>query len=508
MPFPGSRANDGMRVRRILLVDPAGDDRSLAARLLRASAGAFSVDEAADAVTFADKLARGEFDAAVCELHLGWADGLAVLEAVKRLRPQRPVVLFTADPPAEALARAFHLGLDRWVPKGSAGFLALPEAVAEALERPREPRPADVADRPLLERLPVGIFSASREGGLARANPELARILGRSSPAELWGEDLAGYLAEPEARDRWRRLLAAGDAPGAEIRDLEVRLQRADGEPAWARMTAWPLAAGGGCEGTLEEITAYKHAQEELSERAEALNRSNAELEDFAHVVSHDLQAPLGLVARYARLLAERSGAGLDDEGSDYLQHLVDNAGRMQRMIDDILEYSRAGSVDRTFQTVDLGSVVDDAVANLAALAEETGAGVTRDELPLVSAVRAQMVQLFQNLIGNAIKFHGDEPPRVHVSAGEAGGAWRVSVKDNGTGIAPEHHQRIFKMFQRAHCESQYPGSGVGLAICKRIIERHGGAIAVESVPGRGATFTVRLPKPVLEETGAPARSR
>lgn len=379
-----------MSNRRILLVDPAGDDRALAAHLLRSSTEAFEVDEAADALAFAEKLSRGELDALVSEQRLGWSDGLTVLEAFKSLYPRRPVVLFTAQLPAAAVAEAFRLGLDRFVPKNSAGFLALPRVVAEALERAAAERPA------------------APSGGELASNPE------------------PSANAEPPSTP----------------------------EPP-----------------------------------------TSAELEELAHVVSHDLQAPLSLVTRFSRLLAQRCGNGLGEEGTAYLRHVVDNAERMQRMLDDILEYSRSGAVDQTFQTVELGSVVDEAVANLGALVEESHAKVSRDRLPRVNADRAQMVQLFQNLIGNGIKFHGDEPPRVHVSAREEDGACEVTVIDNGIGIPPQHHQRIFKIFQRAHPESEFPGSGVGLAICKRIVERHGGVIDLESAPCHGSTFSVRFPK-------------
>lgn len=381
-----------MSNRRILLLDPARDDRALAAHLLRTSPEAFAVDEAADALAFVEKLSRGELDALVCEQHLGWSDGLTALEAFKSLYPRRPVVLFTAELPAAAVAEAFRLGLDRFVPKDSAGYLALSGVVVEALERAAGDRPP---------------------------NPSNAEP--RHNP---------GLPANP-------------DPP------FTVELP------------------------------------------------SEAELEELAHVVSHDLQAPLSLMTRFSRLLAQRCGTGLGEEGSAYLRHVVDNAERMQRMLDDILEYSRSGAVDQTFQPVDLGSVVDEAMANLGALVEESQAKVTRGRLPRVNADRAQMVQLFQNLIGNGIKFHGhgDEPPRVQVSAREDGDAWRVTVTDNGIGIAPQHHQRIFKLFQRAHPDSEFPGSGVGLAICKRIVERHDGVIDLESAPCRGSTFSVRLPK-------------
>lgn len=222
---------------------------------------------------------------------------------------------------------------------------------------------------------------------------------------------------------------------------------------------------------------------------------SATDLERIAHVVSHDLQAPLQLVTRYARLLDERYGDKLGDKGGGFLQHLLTSADRMQQMIDDLLEFARVGSKGRPFTEVALDEALDEALDNLAAAVDENAARITHDPLPTVTADHSQMVRLLQNLIGNAIKFHGNTPPRVHVKAVENGGAWLLSVDDNGIGIAEDDQRRIFEMFQRLHSESEYPGTGVGLTICKRIAERHGGSIAVESEPGKGSTFYVRLPK-------------
>ncbi len=239
----------------------------------------------------------------------------------------------------------------------------------------------------------------------------------------------------------------------------------------------------------------------ELAGIAEALRRSNRELEQFAHVVSHDLQEPLQLVVRYARLIGERFEEALGEDGGRFLGHLVESAERMQSMIDSILEYSRLGAdgppAGPAEPPVDLEAVVDEALANLGGAAEAAAAEITRGPLPAVTADRAQMVQLFQNLIGNAIKFRAQgHKPRVHVSATESDGSWVLSVADDGIGIDPAQHERIFRMFQRLHSKGEYPGTGIGLALCQRIVERHGGCLRVESRPGHGATFSAVLPKP------------
>ena len=184
----------------------------------------------------------------------------------------------------------------------------------------------------------------------------------------------------------------------------------------------------------------------------------------------------------------------LDANADEFIAYAVDGANRMQRLINDLLAYSRVGTRGKEFEPTDCTAVFDQALANLKVAIEESGAVVTRDPLPTVMADKLQIGQLFQNLIGNAIKYHGDEPPRVHVSAEQKGNEWVFSVRDNGIGIDPQYAERIFVIFQRLHTREEYPGTGIGLAICKKIVERHGGRIWVESQLGSGATFYFTIP--------------
>lgn len=237
-----------------------------------------------------------------------------------------------------------------------------------------------------------------------------------------------------------------------------------------------------------------KRAEEELKQAIVALERSNTELQQFAYVASHDLQEPLRMVSSFTQLLAKRYQGKLDKDADEFIDYAVAGAKRMQALINDLLAYSRVGTRGKPFEPIDSEATFDQAIANLRVAIEEGEAVITHDPLPPLIADDLQIVQLFQNLLGNAIKFHGKEPPRAHVSAKQENNEWVFSVRDNGIGIAPEYFDRIFVIFQRLHGREEYPGTGTGLAICKRIVERHGGRIWVESEPSKGSTFYFTIP--------------
>jgi light-regulated signal transduction histidine kinase (bacteriophytochrome) len=231
-----------------------------------------------------------------------------------------------------------------------------------------------------------------------------------------------------------------------------------------------------------------------LEESIAELARSNADLQQFAYVASHDLKEPLRMVASYTQLLARRYKGKLDSDADEFIRYAVDGANRMQWLINDLLAYSRVTVQDKVSEEVDCNSVLEEVLSDLRVAVEESRAVVTRAPLPTVMADRIQLGQLFQNLIGNAIKFHGKEPPQVHVSAERRPTEWLFSVRDNGVGLDPEYAERIFVIFQRLHNREEYPGTGIGLAICKKIVERHGGRIWVVSQTDQGATFHFTLP--------------
>ncbi|HEY1658324.1 MAG TPA: ATP-binding protein, partial [Candidatus Sulfotelmatobacter sp.] len=237
-----------------------------------------------------------------------------------------------------------------------------------------------------------------------------------------------------------------------------------------------------------------RQAEENLARKAMELERSNADLEQFAYVASHDLQEPLRMVAAYTQLLAERYQGKLDADADKFIGYAREGAVRMQVLIQDLLAFSRVGRKEKPFTCVDCNAVMRDVLQVLAQTITESGATVTFSRLPEVWADNTQMVQVLQNLIGNAIKFRGKEPSVVSVQAEKRNQEWLFSVADNGIGIAPENAEQIFAVFQRLHSRSEYPGNGIGLAICKKIVERYGGKIWVESQSGCGSAFKFTMP--------------
>jgi PAS domain S-box-containing protein len=243
------------------------------------------------------------------------------------------------------------------------------------------------------------------------------------------------------------------------------------------------------------DVTDRKLAEEERERALANLTRSNAELEQFAYVASHDLQEPLRMISSYVQLLARRYRGQLDRDADDFIEFAVDGARRMQRMINDLLAFSRVETRGGPFERTELEEVLAAAMSNLQVAIEESGAVVTHDPLPAVYGDEGQLVQLVQNLLANAVKFRGKSAPAICVSATDSGVEWILAVRDNGIGIEPEYHERVFVIFQRLHGKGQYPGTGIGLAICKKIVERHGGRIWVEPVPGGGTTVYFSIPK-------------
>ncbi|MBI5015710.1 MAG: hypothetical protein HZB55_09505 [Deltaproteobacteria bacterium] len=247
--------------------------------------------------------------------------------------------------------------------------------------------------------------------------------------------------------------------------------------------------------GNLNEALAERKAsQRELEAKARELAQSNAELEQYAHVVAHDLKSPLVAIGGYLQLLARRQGEGLEPDAAECVAHAMAGARRMEALIDDLLVYSTVGAGDASLEETDAGAALDRVLEDLGGTIEACGAVVTRDPLPVVRARKGQVDQLFQNLVANALKFRGNDAPRIHVSARHRDDEWVFAVRDNGIGIAPEHAEEIFGMFKRLPTGADVPGTGIGLAICRKIVEGHGGRIWVESVPGKGTTFFFALP--------------
>jgi PAS domain S-box-containing protein len=393
-----------------------------------------------------------------------------------------------------------------------AGQLALRADVAAALAAPRELRMILRGCCEALERhLEVG-----RATVWVADAPGAALSLQATSGGLSWPDE----PAELQASDEVVALLAAGAhawyQSSAPHEDARLAAWRPPHDARW--FAALPLAAAGRLIGVValaslapvsEEVLPTlgivmdaiaqgierRRAEVALADQAAELRRSNADLQQFAYVASHDLQEPLRMVASYTQLLARRYQGRLDADAETFIGYAVEGVTRMQALINDLLDYSRIGTRGRRLGSVALDEALDEAIANLTVAIEQSGARVTREPLPVVRGDRAQIVQVLQNLVGNALKFRRpDEAPAVHVSAApEGASAWKIAVRDNGIGIAPEFFDRVFVIFQRLHTRAEYPGNGMGLAITKRIIERHGGRIWVDSQPDRGTTFQFTL---------------
>lgn len=469
---------------RVLLLDEDGNDRALALQLLAASLPELSIIPIADVADFDSRLAVRDFDLVITERRLSWSDSARLTDRLRQTHPECPVIVLTKPSQAHAVSDDLERGAFAVVFKDSAGLLQLPHMVKRALAPPG--RAAD-GEPGMLERLPVGIFLLGRDGAIRESNRGATEILGLDDPEEARGLVLSDRLDSHPAQRRLQLLLDGGGQPV----DMEARLRRPDGENWWVRLRVWATAGDPDrFEGTLENISDYKKTESELARQAAELGRSNAELEQFAYVVSHDLQEPLSLIRRYSELVTESRALAKDKDAARYLEQVLESSERMQEMIDGILEYSRVETRGTPFKAVDFDKVVEDAVGNLAAAVESSDADIRYRDMPTLNADAGQMLQLFQNLIGNALKFRSPRrKPRISISASEQREHWRFTVQDNGIGIDPAERDRIFAMFQRLHTGTEFPGTGIGLAVCRSIVKRHGGEIWVDSVPGEGSEF-------------------
>ncbi|MDO8541424.1 MAG: PAS domain-containing protein [Opitutaceae bacterium] len=351
--------------------------------------------------------------------------------------------------------------------------------------------------RTIIDQIPSRLYVKDTASRFLLNNRAHLDMLGLRTQEEATGKTTLDFFPNERGRQAMeddRRVLETG----VPMHNEEKSNFGPTGQIRWSLVTKVPLldAEGRliGLVGISHDITQRKRQEEQLTKYADELARSNGELEQFAYVASHDLQEPLRAVASCVQLLQKRYEGKLDARADEFISHAVEGTKRMQALITDLLAYSRVGTHPHPFEPVKMGEVVDEALANLTMALQESGAIVHRDALPAITADGSQLVQVFQNLIGNALKFRGEQTPKIRITARAEGAGWVFGVADNGIGIEPQYFERVFRVFQRLHTRARYPGTGIGLAICKKVVERHGGRIWIESQPGQGATFFFTLP--------------
>jgi PAS domain S-box-containing protein len=379
----------------------------------------------------------------------------------------------------------------------SSGIVSTVSDITAARTQEAALRESEERFRHTVEYAEDGIANVSLDGNFLLVNRRLCEMLGRAEE-ELVGVSVktVSHSEDRDITDEQRRQLRTGEKRSVHF---EKRYLRRDGKPFWVGLTIGLVRDQRGEPlyeiAVFNDITERKEAEQALKEAHEELKRSNAELEQFAYVASHDLQEPLRMVSSYTQLLQRRYKEKFDGDANEFMGYIVDGATRMKQLIEDLLAYSRVGTKGKEFRPVEVEAALRRAIANLRAAISESGASVSNDPLPTIMADDVQLAQLFQNLIGNALKFRSQSVPRIHVSVSERESEYEFAAADNGIGIEPQYFERIFMVFQRLHFKGEYPGTGIGLAICKKVVERHGGRIWVESKPGEGTTFRFTVPK-------------
>lgn len=472
-------------------------------RELRRQFPQLQVQEVLDARDFEQAIAHDAFHAVVTDYQLGWSNGLEVLRTVKSQYPRCPVVMFTNTGTEEIAVEALQSGLDDYVLKEPSRYIRVPTAIRVALERIEAQRQAalfEIRLQRLLNQVKVGIFRSQPDGTLLESNPAFLELLHVQSLAEANELNLFNIHA------CYVQLISL---PLPQKLEQEIHLQRSDGTQVWTLLTTTLDTVEGVTvlDGLLEDITDRKEHEAVLQqlnatlevrirERTAQLEAANQDLEEFAYSVSHDLRAPLRTIQGYAQGLFEDVGHALDPDNLEYLQRIAANAQYLDTLIADLLTYSRLRQTEVVLEAASLSMVFTDVLRALEPEIKAQKATIRIEEpLPTVQANRLILVQVLTNLLSNAIKFVlMGQQSQVRVWAELREGHTRIWIEDNGIGIAADHHQQIFRPFTRLHGEEEYPGTGIGLAIARKGIERMGGQIGVESQPGQGSRFWIELP--------------
>ncbi|MGE5431697.1 MAG: PAS domain S-box protein [Syntrophomonadaceae bacterium] len=375
------------------------------------------------------------------------------------------------------------------------GAIAVDQDITDLMRVERELKISEEKFRTIAETMPLIVWTAEPDGKFDYLNQRSLEFTGASF------EDVMGFgwhkFLHPESAgctlEKWKESIETGNI----LEDTSL-LRRYDGQYRWFLSRSVPLRDCKGniikWFGTATEIHEQKETEKKLQEALKKLERSNQDLEQFAYVASHDLKEPLRMVKNYMQLLEKKYKGKLDESAQTYINFAVDGAARMNDLISDLLLYAKVSSKPKEFEMVDLNQTVEEVMKDLQLAIKESSAEVHYSDLPFVMADRLQIRQLFQNLMQNAIKFRNSENPVIEIRSEKISGQWLIMVKDNGIGIDPQFKERIFVIFQRLHERDKYPGTGIGLAICKKIVEHHGGRIWVESEPGKGTAFYFAIP--------------
>ncbi|MGB9204967.1 MAG: ATP-binding protein [Terriglobales bacterium] len=491
---------------RVLHVEDDPLDAELVAQVLRKGGFSSSVVVVQTEAAFERELRAHRPDVVLADYNLPQWKGMEALDVLRREGLDIPLILVSGALGDVTAVECIKRGATDYVLKD--GLARLPEAIRRALQekvlRERQER-SDAALRESQAQLEALVHSAM--DAIVTVDEEQNIVMFNAAAEKMFRCPFVEALGQPIERFLPQRFRAAHSThvrefgkTGATTRAIEklgtLRALRADGEEFPMEASISRTQVGGRALFTiiLRDITERERAEKKLAEKMAELARSNADLEQFAYAASHDLQEPLRMVSAYTQLLAERYRGKLDENADKFLGYAGEGALRMQSLIQDLLAFSRVGRVGTARGHVDCDACMKEVLLSLGPAIQESGAVVTHGALPVVWADRSQIVQVLQNLVGNAIKFHGKEPPVISAQAEKAGGQWLFSVSDNGIGIAPEHAEDIFVVFQRLHTRTEYPGNGIGLAICKKIIEHLGGKIWVEAQAGHGCVFKFTIP--------------
>jgi PAS domain S-box-containing protein len=483
----------------VLLLEDSHDDAQLLVHELRRAGFDVTSERVQTEREFKERLGAGH-DVILADFRLPDFDALRALKIVRERALDVPFIVVTGALADEGTVECFKAGAVDCLLKDRLARLG--QAVAQAIEQKRsrdEHRRAEAALRDsearkaaILDMAPDAILTIDESGCVESLNPAAERLFGYRAAAVV-GNSIVTLLPRPPSSPVAGETtidnpiaLDCGGRPGREAIG-----KKSDGTtfPLELSTSETQLGERRICTAIVRDISQRKAAERELSVRMHELARSNVELEQFAYVASHDLKEPLRAVSSFTDLLARRYADRLDATAREFISYITAGAAQMHRLIDDLMAYSRTGTQRVVQEITDGATLVERALMALKPATEETAAVVSYDPLPTVVGDPHQLIRVFENLIGNAIKYHSHESPRVHISAQRSGEDWVFCVRDNGIGFAPKHAERIFVMFQRLHTRDEYPGTGIGLAICKKIVERHGGRIWAESEPGRGSRF-------------------